>query len=216
MPPSSDLDLSLFNLLREEFGTTLQPLQCTKATLVHLSHTLEDMVLTRKLPALLFTGFQESSHWREETERYRALAEIAQQVCIFAGGELPAESSARELNITLRGDDPLRQEWFLALLCPQFAVLLCGQDRNVPADDEATRQFDTLWSFDPQIIDRVLDLLEQVITSYRPDRLQMLQDARKQYPLTAPDPRIVTHFTSEMIRFEEQLHRQLTQTTICA
>ena len=213
MPQSSDLNLSLFNLLREEFGTTLQPLQCTKATLVHLSHTLEDLVLTRKLPALLFTGFQESSHWREETERYRALADIAQQVCIFAGGELPAESSARELNITLRGDDPLRQEWFLALLCPEFAVLLCGQDRKVPADEEATRQFDTLWSFDPPILERVLDLLERVITSYRPERLQTLQDARKKYPLTAPDARIVTLFTQEMIRFEERLHQQLVQTT---
>lgn len=207
------LNLSLFNLLRTEFGTSLQTIQCTKATLVHISHTLEDLVLSQKIPALLFTGFQESSHWREETERYRALAEIAQQVCIFAGGELPEESSARELHITLRGDDPLRQEWFLALLCPQFSVLLCGQDRNVPVEEEATRQFDTLWSFDPHIMGRVLDLLEQIIASYRPDRLAKLQQARIDYPLTAPDPQIVTTFTSEMIRFEEQLHQQLTQTT---
>ncbi|MBC8163886.1 MAG: hypothetical protein H7Z42_21975 [Roseiflexaceae bacterium] len=209
----SSIDISLFNLLREEFGNTLQPLQCTKATLVHLSHTLEDLVLTRRLPALLFTGFQESSHWREETERYRALADIAQQVCIFAGGTLPAESSASELHVTLRGDDPLRQEWFLALLCPQFAVLLCGQDRNVPSAEEATRQFDTLWSFDPHIIDRVLDLLEQVVANYRPERLESLQAARKLYPLGAPDPQVMTLFTSEMIRFEEQLHQTLVRTT---
>lgn len=209
----SSLDISLFNLLREEFGSTLQPLQCTKATLVHLSHTLEDLVLTRQLPALLFTGFQESSHWREETERYRALAEIAQQVCIFAGGTLPEESSASQLHITLRGDDPLRQEWFLALLCPQFAVLLCGQDRNVPTAEEATRQFDTLWSFDPEIIGRVLDLLERVVADYRPERLASLQEARRMYPLGAPDPHIVTTFTSEMIRFEEQLLQTLVRTT---
>ena len=211
--PNDLVDVSLFNLLRVEFGEQLQPLMCTKATLVHLSHTLEDLVLTKRIPALLFTGFQESSHWRKETERYRALAEIAQQVCIFAGGKLPPESSAKELHVTLRGEDPLRQEWFVLLLCEEFAVLLCGQDRQVPAPEEAMRQFETLWSFSPMIINRVLDLLERVVDNYRPERLATLQQARRQYPLNAPDPDVVTLFTSEMIRFEEQLHHSLQQTT---
>lgn len=214
MSQTTPVDISLFNLLREEFGEQLQPLMCTKATLVHLSHTLEDLVLTRRIPALLFTGFQESSHWREETERYRALAEIAQQVCIFAGGTLPAESSAKELHVTLRGDDPLRQEWFVVLLCEQFAVLLCGQDRQVPAAEEAMRQFETLWTFNPAMLNRVLDLLEKVVAQYRPERLAALQQARQKYPPGAPDPDVVTLFTSEMIRFEEQLHHALQRTTV--
>lgn len=207
------LPLSLFQLLREHFGAILQPMRCTKATLVHVSHTLEDLVLTQQLPALLFTGFQESSHWREETERYRALSTIAQQVCIFAGGPLPPESSARELHVTLRGDDPLRQEWFLALLCPQFAVLLCGQDRQIAAHDEAMRQFDTLWSFQPEVISQVLDRLEQVVASYRPDRLDALRAARLSYPPVAPDPDLITRFTTELIRFEEELHQRLAATS---
>jgi signal transduction histidine kinase len=207
------LPLSLFHLLQAEFGTLLTPLRCSKATLVHLSHTLEDLVLSDRIPALLFTGFQESSHWREETERYRALAQIAQQVCIFAGGELPPESVESQLHVTLKGDDPLRQEWFLLLLCPQFSVLLCGQDRQVSAKEEATRQFDTLWSFAPAVITRVVDLLEQVIGEYRPERLTTLQEARKQYPPVAPDSDLVTRLTSEMIRYEEELHRQLAVTT---
>lgn len=210
---TAPLAVSLFALLQAEFGSLLTPLRCTKATLVHLSHTLEDLVLSEQIPALLFTGFQESSHWREETERYRALAEVAQQVCIFAGGELPPESDARQLHVTLTGDDPLRQEWFLLLLCPQFAVLLCGQDRQIASEDEATRQFDTLWSFAPAVIEHVLDLLEQVIGAYRPERLAALQQARQQYPPLAPDPALVTRLTSEMIRFEEELHQRLVATT---
>ena len=42
----------------------------------------------------------------------------------------------------------------------------------------ATRQFDTLWSFEPEVIERVLDLLERVVANYRPERLAVLQDAR--------------------------------------
>lgn len=212
-PTEPIIDISLFNLLRQDFGATLEPLRCTKATLVHLSHTLEDLVLTEQLPALLFTGFQESSHWREETERYRALADVAQQVCIFAGGTLPPESSAKELHVTLRGDDPLRQEWFVVLLCSEFSVLLCGQDHMVSVEDEALRQFDTLWSFEPAVLERVLDLLERVVTTYRPERLSTLQAARAAFPPISPNPKVITKFTQEIIRFEEQLHQQLHTTT---
>lgn len=203
------IDISLFALLQREFGATLPIVRCTKATLVHLSHTLEDIVLSERIPALIFTGFQESSHWREETARYRALAEIAQQVCIFAGGTLPPESDARQLHVTLAGEDPLRQEWFLAVFSEQFSALLCGQDRAVSTAEEATRQFDTIWSFDPVVIDRVLDLLEGVVAHYRPERLDTLQAARQRFPTRAPDPSLMTHFTSELLRFEERLHAQL-------
>jgi signal transduction histidine kinase len=213
MTTASPLPLSLFALLREQFGENLPLLRCTKATLVHLSHTIEDLVLANRLPALLFTGFQESSHWRKETERYRALAEVAQQVCIFAGGNLPPESSASQLHVVLGGDDPLRQEWFLALLSEEFAVLLCGQDQHIGAKSEALRQFDTIFTFDPQVIDQVLDRLEQVIGQYRPERLAQLQAARRTFPPSTPKPEIISHFTREMIRFEEQLHHSLAATT---
>jgi rsbT co-antagonist protein RsbR len=212
MTVSPSIDISLFNLLRQHFGAALEPLRCAKATLVHLSHTLEDLVLSEQMPALLFTGFQESSHWRDETERYRALAEIAQQVCIFAGGTLPPESSAKELHVTLRGDDPLRQEWFVVLLSSEFSALLCGQDCAIPAAEEATRQFDTLWSFEPAVISRVIDLLEKVVADYRPDRLAELQAARVAFPPVSPNAKVMTQFTREMLRFEEQLHQRLAMT----
>jgi signal transduction histidine kinase len=203
------LDCSLFDILRHEFGIDFPIVRCTKATLVHLSHTFEDLVLRYRIPALLFTGFQESSHWREETERYRALADVAQQVCIFACGPLPPEANAKQLHVRLNGDDPLRQEWFVIILSKRFAVLLCGQDRNVPAETEALRQFDTLWSFEPALIDRALDRLEQVIVQYRPERLEQLRQSRRTLPPPPPDAAIMTAFSSEMIRYEEQLRAAL-------
>jgi rsbT co-antagonist protein RsbR len=209
----AELHVSLFERLRSMFGPSLAPLRCTKATLVHLSHAIEDLVLRDKMPAVLFTGFQESSHWRKETERYRALASVAQQVCIFAGGQLPPESQASEIHVTLRGDDPLRQEWFLALLSSKFAVVLCGQDRQVDAQSEATRQFDTLWSFRPDVVNQVLDMLEGVIAEYRPERLAEIQSARQLYPPGAPDPAIVTQLTGSLIQFEENLHQRLMVTS---
>jgi PAS domain S-box-containing protein len=190
---------------------TLPTVTLTKATLVHLSHTLEDVVLTHKLPALIFTGFQESSHWREETERYRELAEVAQQVCIFAGKPLPPESAAKSLHIELRGDDPLRQEWFLVILSQRFSVLLCGQDNLVRTENEATREFATFWTFNSSMIDVALNVLEEAIKFYRPDKFDGLQKARREFPPASPDADLVTELTLEMVRFEEKLNRRQRQ-----
>jgi PAS domain S-box-containing protein len=201
--------ISLFHILKEKFGDRIPSIRVTKATLVHLSHTLEDIVLTHHLPALIFTGFQESSHWKKETERYRQLAEVAQQVCIFAGKPLPEDSNARSLHIELTGDDPLRQEWFLLILSERFSALLCGLDHLTPTTQEATREFETYWSFEPDLIALALDAVEEAIQHYRADKVAKLREARAMYGLRMPDPHVITHFTREMIRFEETLNRRL-------
>lgn len=208
----STLPASLFNKVRQKLNPSLPVIRCTKATLVHLSHTLEDLVLSRRRPAMIFAGFQESTYWRAETERYQELAQVAQQVCIFAGPPLPPESKAASLHITLNSDDPLRQEWFLTILSEAFSVVLSGQECQVGAPDEAARQFDTLWSFEPQVVNSALDLLEEVVASYRPDRLSELQAGRTKYPPSPPDPTLITEFTVKALHFQETLHRRHKET----
>jgi|GEM_PF-1739687 len=191
--------LSLFALLSAELGAQLAPLQATKATLVDVSHVLEELVLSQRLPAVIFTGFQESSHWREETVRYRELANVAHQICIFAGGELPAEDDQRQIHVRLRGPDPLRQEWFLLVLTQSFAAVLCGRDQQAPAPSESDRTFDTLWSFSPAIITQTLTLLHSVVARERPDRLPDLEDAIRRFPPPSPDADLITRFTTWLI-----------------
>ena len=56
MPSDLPSSVSLFHLLRADFGTSLSLLHCTKATLVHLSHTLEDLVLRQRIPSGVVSG----------------------------------------------------------------------------------------------------------------------------------------------------------------
>lgn len=203
------LDVSLFDLLRNALDDSAPVLNFSKPTLVHLSHMLEDVVLNRRLPAMIFTGFQESSHWRKETRRYLELAHVAKQVTIFAGQPLPADSGANLLQVALADGDLLRQEWFLLILSRSFSVLLCGQDNVQPAETEAEREFATIWTFDPVVIMQALDVLEAVVEKYRPERLDDLIAARTDYPLIEPDQDILQELVSEMMRFEETLSRRL-------
>lgn len=201
--------VSLFAHLQAHFGKRINVLDCTKATLVHVSHTLEDLILQYHLPALVLTGFQKPGHWRQEAERYHALAKVAQYICIFTGGTLPPESNDREIYVTLEEHDPLRHEWFVCTLTPHFSALLCGQDCEKPTASEGTREFATFWTFEPQLIDEAVDLLTGVVARYRPDRVAEIQAVRRQFAPASPDPHLITVFTSDLMRFQERLHRAL-------
>ncbi len=206
---ATSLPHSLFDHLRQEIPHGLPMIRCTKSTLVHLSYTLEDIVLKHKIPAMLFTGFQESSHWREETQRYQELADIALQVCIFAGKPLPPESHAKQLHIELAEGDPLRQEWFLLILSDRFSVLLCGQDRLTPFINEAEREFDTIWTFNRHHIAQTLDVLENIIEQYRPDKLAQLQQTRQTYTLSPPDEGLLSQLFIDVLNHENILNREI-------
>ncbi len=201
--------LHLFSKLRTVISDDIQIIQATKATLVHISHALEDIVLNHNIPALIFTGFQESSYWNQETERYRGLSKVANQICIFAGKPLPESSAANQLHIELDKGDPLLQEWFLAIISDEFSVVLCGQDIGIPAKEEATRVFDTIWTFDIDTINLLLNTLEQSVAQYRPDKLPVLQQARETYTLKPPDPHLLNKLLTNLLNFEEQLNLRL-------
>ncbi|MGB7338885.1 MAG: DICT sensory domain-containing protein [Phototrophicaceae bacterium] len=204
-------NVSLFEMSKAVVGHSVPIMHCSKVTLVHLSHTLEDIVLKNNLPALMFTGFQESSHWMKETERYAALADVAQQICIFAGKPLPDNSAAKAIQVTLAANDPLRQEWFVIILSEDFNVLLTGQD-NLISDEripDKWRTFETILSFDPAIITNVLDQLEKVLASYRPDLIASLQTTRTAIAPIRTNPIYFSEIVSEFVNFEEKLNRKI-------
>ncbi|MCU0513271.1 MAG: ATP-binding protein [Anaerolineae bacterium] len=199
--------LSLFDEVHSVIGATVATIRCTKATLVHLSHTLENIVFEHRLPALLFTGFQESKHWQQETQRYLEMAEVAHQICIFTGGRpLPDDHPANLVQVWLREPDPLRQEWFLVIFSESFSVLLCGKDQQAVDVVEGLRQFDTLLTFDPVVIGSVLDRVEAILTDYgRPEVRQQLQEGRRRYPLPQTNIALVNTVINELIRYEKEL-----------
>lgn len=198
MTATESIRVSLFETLRAGLGDTIPTFTASKATLVDVSHTLEDCILQEHLPSVIFTGFQESSHWREETQRYLDLAGIASQICIFAGGTPPVPEE-RHIAVTLSGDDPLRQEWFLLILTHHFTAVLCGQDNLTPAEDERDRTFTTFLSFHPATIAAAIAAIMPAVQHYRPDRASELQAALDEFPPRHPDGQYATWLVSRII-----------------
>lgn len=203
---------SLFKLIHQQFNRNGPVIRCTKATLVHLSHTLEDLVLSQSIPALFFMGPQEHSQWRQEQERYQKLAQVAQQVWVFSSAHVTPPNEANFTQITLSPDDPLRQEWFLMILSKPLALVLCAEDSQITAANDAARQFDMIWSFEPALVQQGLDFLEEIITAYRPEQLVSLQKIRTKYTAIKPDLTLIADLTMRMVQFEETLHQRFRET----
>lgn len=197
-----DPNVSLFRHLMSSFGDCFDSFGCSQATLIQISHTVETFLVRERLPGVLLLGFQESRQWRADGERYRALADSAQVVGIFAGDMPGPDAHEREMRVNLASDDPLRQERFVCALTPQLSFVLCAQQ-------EATGQFNTFWTFEPEIVVGALDLLEGVVKRYRPERLADIQRARVQIPTTQPNARLIAKLLRELVLFEDTLQRTL-------
>jgi DICT domain-containing protein len=177
---------SLYPALRPLVGSDQVSL-LSKATLVDMSHAIEDIVLEERLAALVFTGFQKSTHWEEEVRRYRDLAQVARSVCIFARGDLSVAESVHCAGVTLAPDDRLSQEWFLLVLTGEIAVVLCGQDCHSPVQQEAERLFETIWTFEPAVIARCLEVVEGAVARYRPDLIDQIRRDFRQLGVASPN-----------------------------
>ncbi|MCF2972726.1 sensor histidine kinase [Synechococcus sp. Nb3U1] len=95
--------------------------------------------------------------------------------------------------IPLLSRDPLVQEPFLLVLTPVFsAVAAQGHHPH-------TRQAGMMISFEPEVVQRAWQSLEQRVQQGRPDRLPLWQSLAKQYPLMDPHVRVLARFSSLLL-----------------
>jgi signal transduction histidine kinase len=88
--------------------------------------------------------------------------------------------------------DPLAAEQFCLVLTPQFSlILLLSQDEQ----DEPCFAY----SFVPEVIDRVWQLLRLRVVMMRPQQLDQLDQMIAQFPVVAPDYKLVTQFSQMLM-----------------
>ncbi|MEN9261173.1 MAG: HAMP domain-containing sensor histidine kinase [Thermostichus sp. HHBFW_bins_43] len=95
--------------------------------------------------------------------------------------------------IPLLPRDPLAEEPFLLVLTPVFsAVAAQGHHPH-------TQQVGMMISFDPEVVQRAWQSLEQRVQQGRPDRLPLWQSLAKHYPLMDPHVRVLARFSSLLL-----------------
>ncbi|MEN9217654.1 MAG: DICT sensory domain-containing protein [Gloeomargarita sp. DG_2_bins_126] len=194
----------------------LRPQIYFKASLTALSHAMEDQVLGGGDEPLVIANFQKERYYRQETRRYRQLAQYTSQIYVLAAPETDfAQVSEPYETIPFDPGDPLAQEWHLVVLGSHYAACLVCRERpsDTPLMDQA-RRFEGIWTFDRGVSQTVARLLLERIVTYQPRLTAKIQAAMTRYELAAgaapvppaglhPEPfveRLVTYLQSSQYK----------------
>ncbi|MEN9207035.1 MAG: DICT sensory domain-containing protein [Gloeomargarita sp. GMQP_bins_120] len=166
----------------------LRPQIYFKASLTALSHAMEDQVLGSQDDPLVIANFQKERYYRQETRRYRQLAQYSSQVYVLAAPETDfAQVREPYETIAFHPDDPLAQEWHLVVIGSHYAACLVCRERpsESPLMDQA-RRFEGIWTFDRAVSQTAARLLLQRILRYQPQLQGKVNRVLERYTLTTP------------------------------
>ncbi len=157
-----------------------------KNTLVALCHALEDSILSSHSQPLVIAAFQRGKWYLQEAERYQELAAESRQVVIMAAAESGffEHSTSQLANVALVDldpTDPVAQEWHLIILSPTYTAMVLCQELS-PSDYGAAglpktdleRKFYGFWTFEPALVQEIVELAIAHIGKYNPSLQQTL------------------------------------------
>ena len=122
-----------------------------KRQLLAMSHHLEHEALGLGVKAAVFASFQHVRNFTAATRtRYAQLGTGTAFVGVFAQNMTPAPLRG-VWGARLGEDDPLREEWDLAVVGPHFAAALVSRDLGDEGAEE-DRRFDYVMTYDRDIV----------------------------------------------------------------
>ncbi len=203
---------TLFDAVTHYQGSPLTVVPLARETLTHLIRTLENLILSRRLASLICTGVGPAQAWLPNESRLRALAGPAAYVLVF-GEEVDQLTPVKGIvPVPVAADEPLHQERFLLVLSYTFSAILCARPRAGRLREPGAPSYDAVWSFDPPVVEAALNwLLNDVGKRGLTEATDAIGAVRRVLSPHSTDVLALSQFTTEMIRFEEQLHQELTR-----
>jgi DICT domain-containing protein/signal transduction histidine kinase len=206
--------------------TGWRPQMYFKSSLTALSHAMEDLVLNDSDTPLVIASFQRERFYRQESHRYRRIANKSNQVYVLAAPETDFSNGSGEYEtVAFESDDALAQEWHLVIIGQHYASCLICRERNVPITDnkyvsamDTNRRFEGIWTFDRSVTMKVGKIMLERIVVYRPELADKIAQAQNLYitdssitqatvqiesPLANPDPfvqRLVTYLQASQYK----------------
>ncbi|MDZ8235651.1 MAG: DICT sensory domain-containing protein [Nostoc sp. ChiQUE01a] len=165
----------------------LQPQIYFKSSLTAVSHAIEDLVLAATDQPLVIANFQQERFYRQEIPRYEKIAQHTDQVYVLAAPESDfGMVSAPYATIPFAPNDELAQEWHLIVIGQLYSACLICREHASPVDSaslDQAREFQGIWTFDPEVSIQAARLLLERILTYRPELAPKIQQAHKRYRL---------------------------------
>ena len=116
----------------------------------------------------IYAGFQKVSRAKDIWDRFLELADTADEVYVFGENDANLEPHPDIHLIYLPEKHPLKREWFLVMDQPLAKSMMAAYDLDGFGvyEDEKQRNFKGAKSNNPRVVEKAIDLLEDVIDSY--------------------------------------------------
>jgi DICT domain-containing protein len=159
--------MSVFAALRRR--GELEPRLLLKPVMLALSRAIEDEILARATPLMVFGSFQRERFYRQAQPRWRELARTAEVAVVFADFARVHVPRAAPAEVPVAREHALRREWALVCEGQDFTVCLAGWElpQSGPGPDRA-RRFEAVWSVEPDVVREASRICCAIAAARRP------------------------------------------------
>ena len=174
-----------------------------KRSVIALTHAIEDELVARAERAVIFGSFQEERWYRRSEPRWRELARTADYAVVLADFPRPRRPRGAPVELPLDGSDPLRREWLLVCSAPGFAACLAAVERPGQSDrHDADRDFDTLWSVEPETVHEAAQICCELVARPAPRLSRQIERHLDRVPAPRDDRfDVAAAVTSRMVAY---------------
>ena len=131
----------------------------------------------------MIATFQREIFYRHAERRWRDLARTAELAIVLADFGRRREPRGGPVELPLAALEPAAREWSLICDCPRFAACLVAWEASGQADrPDAERQFETLWSIEPELVRRAGNGARELVRRTAPDLAERFPSRFAQMP----------------------------------
>lgn len=194
---------SLYYVLKDQHREEFASVRCSEKTVSRLARYFEDVVTENKLSALVLEGRCLTGDASREKERLTKLTAAARRVYLFCcGNDCEArrwEPDSSDGLTTLGECDYHNIDTgpFILVMEPRFCGLLAScaiaEGRNGHA-----REFDMVWTFDPNAVFTAIEYLMARVTAHKPAERERLEALLKACTPHSSSLKLALSFTTKV------------------
>jgi DICT domain-containing protein len=152
----------------------------TKPAVLALSRAIEDEYCAQAAGGVLIASFQRERFYRQSQRRWHELARTAELAVALADFAAPSEPRNGPIEVAVNRHHALSREWAVVISAGAVQACLAAWER--PSSDEipdSQRDFEVLWSFEPEVVTEATDVAAQLIASLHSGAAVRLEAARE-------------------------------------
>lgn len=175
----------------------------TKATMIAVSHAIEDECSAASRQAMLFGSFQRERFYRAAQPRWRDLAAAAECAFVLADFDRVEEPPGAPVEVPIDRTQPVGHEWSLVYDAPAFGAVLSAWER--PGQDDVPdleRRFEALWSVEPELVRDASTVAYGIVERVAPDVVDGIEELLAR-PVEPQQPSLtqLTALTNRMVAY---------------